>query len=360
MINSLIVFNLKFGKHIGGTEAYAAQIINFFNNKLNIYIKPAKNVRKYNLQKYMHDYYNIDLKNEIKPASLLQDGLFINVSWNENIHFYKNSIHIIHFSSKLKIKLRKNLYKFFLSIFEKIFYPKAYSFYLCNSEFTKTHFIRNWPKVPHNKIKVLYPPVKLFKHNPTIAKKRQIVIFSRFDPEKKIDILVNAFNRDFINNDIKLVIMGSVSNKLNEEHYQRLKSLATEKIEFIINPERDVIEKVFKESLIFWHAKGYGETEPGLYEHFGITTVETMSAGVIPVVINKGGQCEIVDHGVNGYKWDTLEELSASTNTVLNLSEYNLKSLSDNAVKKSQYYGVDNFNKRFFDIISIWKEILPL
>jgi glycosyltransferase involved in cell wall biosynthesis len=360
MINSLIVFNLKFGRHIGGTEAYAAQIINFFNDKLNIYIKPAKNAKKYNLKKYMLDYYDIDVKKEIKPASLLQKGLFINVSWNENIHFYRNSIHIIHFSSKLNIKLRKNLYKFFLSILEKFFYPNAYSFYLCNSEFTKSHFMQNWPKVPHEKIKVLYPPVKLFRYEPAIIKKKQIVIFSRFDPEKKIDVLVTVFNKDFISKDIRLVIMGSVSNKLNEEYYQLLKSQASEKIDFIINPERDLIEKVFRESLIFWHAKGYGETEPGLYEHFGITTVETMSAGVIPIVINKGGQCEIVDHGVNGYKWDTLDELSAATNDVLNLSENKLKTLGHNAAEKSQYYGVDNFNKRFFDIISVWKEVLPL
>jgi len=41
-----------------------------------------------------------------------------------------------------------------------------------------------------------------------------------------------------------------------------------------------------------------------------MTTVEAMSAGCIPVVINKGGQKEIVEHGTSGFLWNTLDELA--------------------------------------------------
>ena len=54
---------------------------------------------------------------------------------------------------------------------------------------------------------------------------------------------------------------------------------------------------------IFWHAAGLGEDperHPDRYEHFGITTVEAMSAGAVPVVIDAAGQVEIVEHGANG------------------------------------------------------------
>jgi glycosyltransferase involved in cell wall biosynthesis len=36
-----------------------------------------------------------------------------------------------------------------------------------------------------------------------------------------------------------------------------------------------------------------------------------MAAGCVPVVVNKGGQPEIVEHGKNGFVWNTLDELKA-------------------------------------------------
>ena len=48
-------------------------------------------------------------------------------------------------------------------------------------------------------------------------------------------------------------------------------------------------------------------------EHFGITTVEAMAAGCVPVVINKAGQREIVEDGVSGFLWNTWGELKDRT-----------------------------------------------
>ena len=70
---------------------------------------------------------------------------------------------------------------------------------------------------------------------------------------------------------------------------------------------------------MFWVATGLGEDEeaaPWVFEHFGITTVEAMAAGCVPVVIDKAGQREIVRHGTDGYRWTTLAELEALTRMV--------------------------------------------
>ena len=80
----------------------------------------------------------------------------------------------------------------------------------------------------------------------------------------------------------------------------------------LANLERTQLKRFYERSKIFWHAAGYGEDEtlrPQLSEHFGVATVEAMSAGCVPVVINKGGQSEIVEHGVSGFLWNTLDEL---------------------------------------------------
>lgn len=76
------------------------------------------------------------------------------------------------------------------------------------------------------------------------------------------------------------------------------------------------LDTLFATASIFWHATGYGvdeNTRPELMEHYGISTVEAMAGGCVPIVINKGGQREIVQHGVNGYLWDTLDELAEFT-----------------------------------------------
>lgn len=78
----------------------------------------------------------------------------------------------------------------------------------------------------------------------------------------------------------------------------------------------DELRTLFARSSIFWHATGYGDdtdARPELAEHFGIATVEAMAAGCVPLVVNKGGQRDLVQHGQNGFVWDTLDELARYT-----------------------------------------------
>src|SRR5204863_1530451 len=82
------------------------------------------------------------------------------------------------------------------------------------------------------------------------------------------------------------------------------------------NLGRAEIKHLLSRARVFWHATGFGDDtdrHPELAEHFGISTVEAMAAGCVPVVINKGGQREIVEHGTSGFVWDTLDELGQYT-----------------------------------------------
>jgi glycosyltransferase involved in cell wall biosynthesis len=82
------------------------------------------------------------------------------------------------------------------------------------------------------------------------------------------------------------------------------------------NLGRGELKRLFERASIFWHASGYGHDEdadPVRAEHFGISTAEAMAAGCVPVVVNRGGQREIVEHGVSGFLWETLEELKDYT-----------------------------------------------
>ena len=79
------------------------------------------------------------------------------------------------------------------------------------------------------------------------------------------------------------------------------------------------VRDLLSRARVFWHATGLGEDDehPELAEHFGIATVEAMAAGCVPVVIDRGGQSEIVTDGVNGFLWSTLDEMKRCTRRLI-------------------------------------------
>jgi glycosyltransferase involved in cell wall biosynthesis len=78
------------------------------------------------------------------------------------------------------------------------------------------------------------------------------------------------------------------------------------------------------------------------FEHFGLTTVEAMSAGCVPIVINKGGQKEIVEDGISGFVWNTPDQLIEKTIFLFQNTEI-LNGMALNAIKKSQCFSLNNF-----------------
>ena len=90
-------------------------------------------------------------------------------------------------------------------------------------------------------------------------------------------------------------------------------------------------------------------------EHFGITTVEAMSFGAVPIVINKGGQKETVKEEVSGYRWNTEEECITKTLKVIENEEERIN-MANICVEEAKNYSIDAFyeaNRRIFDELRI-------
>jgi glycosyltransferase involved in cell wall biosynthesis len=84
--------------------------------------------------------------------------------------------------------------------------------------------------------------------------------------------------------------------------------------------DRARLKQQMARSKIFWHAAGFDvdeERAPHLCEHFGIVTVEAMAAGAVPVVIGRGGQREIVRHGIDGFLCESIEEMATQTQRLI-------------------------------------------
>jgi glycosyltransferase involved in cell wall biosynthesis len=87
-------------------------------------------------------------------------------------------------------------------------------------------------------------------------------------------------------------------------------------VEVHVNAPGSVVEQLLGEASLYWHGSGLGEDpvrHPERFEHFGISVVEAMAAGAVPLVFAAAGPAEIVDDRRNGLHWTTLDQLADLT-----------------------------------------------
>lgn len=254
---------------------------------------------------------------------------------------------------------KRNILHFQLP-FEKIkttpFHLKRMSAIVCNSMFTK----ENLDAVVGKKATVIYPPTDSIGLS-SKAKENIILSIGRFTSvhtSKKQKELIDAFIP--LEQSLKgwrLVLAGGLLSS-DQEYFNSLQELVSgHAIDLLPNISHEEILSLYKKASLYWHAAGFGETNPRFMEHFGISTVEAMSAGVVPIVYKGGGQLEIVKENENGLLWETLEELTSKTYALIQDTKAH-SMLSKNAKKSSVLFSTEVFTDAYdklLDKISISK-----
>jgi glycosyltransferase involved in cell wall biosynthesis len=228
---------------------------------------------------------------------------------------------------------------------------------VCNSEFTKKIIDDEYGVTSV----VIYPPVDTLGIRP--KRKENLILnvgrFSQILQNKGQDVLIKAFQKMYDGglSDWKLILAGGVEVGVGNSIKDLRKLSQSYPIEIIESPDFKTIKDLYGRSKIFWSASGFGVNEsknPEKVEHFGITVVEAMAAGAIPVVYNAGGHKEIVKNGENGYLWGSIHELIKKT-----LESIPVKRLiSKDAVESAKLYSYANFENNIKKLIDVQERMV--
>jgi alpha-1,2-mannosyltransferase len=152
---------------------------------------------------------------------------------------------------------------------------------LCNSSWTAEKFKSVYSS--GLRVEVLHPPVDVeyFSKVADNTKENTVVTVSRFTPEKNLEKIVDVasklkgFNFKLIGNKAKY------SEPVIDKIEKMIKELKADNVELLFNVPRSKLREVLGSAKYYLH--------PPYAEHFGISVVEAMSTGCIPVVYRDGG-----------------------------------------------------------------------
>jgi len=234
---------------------------------------------------------------------------------------------------------------------------------LTYSDYVRSHVLRQIAEagLPFRPVEVLTPPVPMVTQR--AAKRRgQILHVGRFFVGghcKRQDAMIDAF---------RLLIEAGVAAELHfagstmpaaphQAYYAELVDRAQGlPVTFHPNCSADELHRLYAETDLYWHATGVGrdvERLPHVVEHFGISVVEAMSAGCIPVVFAAGGPPGIVQDGVTGFHFQSIDDLIAVTRRLLEaMPEGELDALRSAAEAAAQAYTEQIFTQRVREIAS--------
>lgn len=227
---------------------------------------------------------------------------FINNSMLEMVYPLSNiSLFVCHFPER-----RKGAY----------FYVQHYRHLIYNSRYTAEWIEKKWRLSPSHHI---YPPVDMEPAvGQMLAKENIILSVARFESggSKQQAEMIAAFARLRAKaprelQNWKLILCGGSAspNPYLEKIRALLKAQPDLPVELKINIPLNELKKLYARSALFWHFCGLQQSNPAHVEHFGMSTVEAMQNQCLPIVFDGGGQREIVENGISGFRFANIRQL---------------------------------------------------
>jgi glycosyltransferase involved in cell wall biosynthesis len=158
---------------------------------------------------------------------------------------------------------------------------RPHGIWIANSEFTKRVMLEHYPLLAPD-VHVIYPPVEIADAASCPDRERVVLSLAGFHEDKRqleqIELAVAIPESEF-------VLMGSTRSR---GYFKRCAKVARglPNVTLLPNASPSAIECQFRRARVFLHSKRF--------EHFGMSTVEAIGHGCVPIVHDSGGQREVV------------------------------------------------------------------
>jgi glycosyltransferase involved in cell wall biosynthesis len=207
---------------------------------------------------------------------------------------------------------------------------------VANSAFTREALLNVYPRLKQQ-VPVIYPPIDMIESSGVDKDPKLVVSLGRFSPDKRQDEQIEIAAK---HPELKFAFMGFINSA---DFYAKCLEMVAKRqlnnVELLGDAPKEKVEDRLNKASFFIHSL---RNEP-----FGITAVQAIQAGCIPLVHNSGGQKEVVP--IEELRYEDAAEASTKLKGLAVLSEEKkklmLQKLEVNAHKFSAGTFASEFNK---------------
>ena len=192
--------------------------------------------------------------------------------------------------------------------------------------------------------KLLYPSVsnKILKHDDIDfegQRENQVITIARINSGKNLQIIPKIAK--LVRRDISFTIVGLLDSPEMLIRLQKLINIlkVNDRVRILTDISKENLRKILLNSKIYLHTK--------IDEHFGISIIEAMASGCIPVVHDSGGPKEFVSQK---FRFREIEEAAETVEKAIN---YWSPTRAKNISKNAERFGEDKFSKKFIDAFNL-------
>jgi glycosyltransferase involved in cell wall biosynthesis len=341
--------------NIGGMERVMIEIANFIKNNSDYEVTIIKLTRSeknfytipngvtlvepdFSFNRKLRIYHSFKLLwfliktiRRIEPLSVLSFGEMYN-SFVLLSSFFTNTKYFVSDRSQPNRK-----WGFFHEKMRKLIYGRAYGI-VAQTSYSKDFFES---ELNHKNIQVIPNPVR--EHDDIKVEKQKVVLFvGRLIPNKKIDILLDVFNKiNDPNWELWIVGEGPERNKL-EAQVEKLEA----KNSIILFGEQKKVADFYSKAQIF--------ALTSISEGFPNVLIEAHSYAVPTISFDcVAGPSDIIDDGENGFLIPLLDVNVFQKKLALLMSDSNLQEhMSENALQSAKKYKSDVVAAQFLKFIT--------
>ncbi len=189
---------------------------------------------------------------------------------------------------------------------------------------------------------VIFPPVKIKENKIKNIEKTGIITIARFSPEKNLNFNLNVMK----NIEAPYKIFGNAVFSTQTNYYEQILNISKTKkhIELFCNVDRNLIENYLNSSKVYFQSS---------IEVFGISVIEGIMAGCIPIVPNNSGNKETVpieelrykENDVNDAKIKIVKALKGDFDKYLIELQEHVKKFSEENFQKNMINYLSKFEK---------------